>query len=285
MSLAIAHRLRALGLSVIPVPRPRPGARSHEPGDGKVPAIPWKEFQTRLPTSNELRVWFSAEPVNLAVVTGAISGVVVVDADSPDALRWCTRNLPYTPWQTQTARGFHLWYQHPGIPIRNRARVETRDGRRAIDVKGDGGFVIVAPSAHARLDADDRVVGIDGHYTDAGDWTAPRRDLPRFWSGWIARPTRPGVARPANPRPTGDVVERARRYLAAIPRPEIGHGSDNTTLYAACRLVRGFDLSATAAEALIWEWAGGRSGWTRAWVAEKVRHAQRYGTEPVGALR
>ena len=31
--------------------------------------------------------------------------------------------------------------------------------------------------------------------------------------------------------------------------------------------------------------AGGRLGWTREWVAEKVEHAERYGTEPVGALR
>lgn len=50
---------------------------------------------------------------------------------------------------------------------------------------------------------------------------------------------------------TGGVVERARRYLAAIPQPEIGSGSDTATLYAACRLVRGFGLSPDAAEALL----------------------------------
>jgi hypothetical protein len=81
------------------------------------------------------------------------------------------------------------------------------------------------------------------------------------------------------------VTERARRYLAAIPIPEIGHGSDHDTLYAACRLVRGFGLSAADAEALLWEWAGGRPGWTREWVAEKVTNAEQYGTEPLGALR
>ena len=53
------------------------------------------------------------------------------------------------------------------------------------------------------------------------------------------------------------------RYLAAIPRPEIGAGSDVATLYAACRLVRGFALTRADAEALLWEWAGGRPGWTR----------------------
>jgi hypothetical protein len=81
------------------------------------------------------------------------------------------------------------------------------------------------------------------------------------------------------------VVDRARRYLASIPRPEIGAGSDAATLYAACRLVRGFGLTEGDAGALLWEWAGGRPGWTHAWITRKVAHASRYGTEPIGALR
>ena len=61
-------------------------------------------------------------------------------------------------------------------------------------------------------------------------------------------------------------------------------GSDADTLYAACRLVRGFALSLVDAEDLLWEWAGGRPGWTREWVAQKVAHAERYGTEAIGSL-
>ena len=36
---------------------------------------------------------------------------------------------------------------------------------------------------------------------------------------------------------------------------------------------------------LLWAWAGGRPGWSRDWIAEKVQHAHKYVTEPVGALR
>ncbi|MGE3841736.1 MAG: bifunctional DNA primase/polymerase, partial [Vicinamibacterales bacterium] len=106
--------LTARGLSVIPIPRPgvSPGA------DGKVPAIAWKAFQTRRATEAELRRWFAYDQ-NVAIVTGAISGLVVVDADSPEAIAWIRRRLPYTPWQTKTARGFHLFYGHPGVPVRN----------------------------------------------------------------------------------------------------------------------------------------------------------------------
>jgi hypothetical protein len=267
-SLVVARQLLARGLSVIPVPRP------DEHHDGKVPAIPWKKYQEQLATDDDAVRWFIT-PMNIAVVTGAVSGVVVIDADDPAALRWCTKHLPYTPWQTETSRGFHLWYAHPAVPVANRARLETQDGRLAIDVRGDGGFVIAPGSVHAS----------GAEYREAGDWTVAREHLPRFWPGWLQRPTRSSVPRPQLPRPVGDLVARARRYLSAIPAPTIGCGSDANTLYAACRLVRGFGLTPAEAEALLWEWAGNRPGWTREWIAQKVANADRFGTEPIGALR
>ena len=78
MSLKIALSLWRRGLSVIPVPRPRAGVAPGRPGDGKVPVIAWREYQERLPTEDELREWFGGEPMNPAVVTGAVSGVVVI---------------------------------------------------------------------------------------------------------------------------------------------------------------------------------------------------------------
>jgi bifunctional DNA primase/polymerase-like protein len=274
-ALTRALELWRRGLSVIPVPRPRPGVPTGAPGDGKVPAILWREYQTRLPTETELADWFGGAPMNIAVITGAVSGVVVVDADSRDAMQWVARRLLYTPWQTQTARGYHLWYRHPGVRVPNRARLDTREGRLAIDVRGDGGYVIAPGSIHAS----------GAEYREAGDWTAPTARLPMFWPGWLERPRGPRSSPPPVRRPTGEAVERARSYLAAIPRPEIGKGSDNATLYAGCRLVRGFGLPASETEALLWEWAGGCPGWTRDWIARKVAHAERYGTEPIGAMR
>jgi hypothetical protein len=269
-TLEHALSLSRRGLSVIPVPSPD---ATH---DGKVPAIAWREFQARRPTEPELRAWFVGES-NLAVVCGSVSGVVVIDGDSPEAMRWLVRHLPYTPWQTQTRRGFHLWYRHPGVRVANRAKLSTPcDGHLAIDVRGDGGYVIAPGSAHA--------TGV--RYEYAGDWREPRQHLPIFDPAWIARPRPVTAAAPARPPSASDrpVIERARRYLASIPRPEIGHGSDAATLYAACRLVRGFGLAPADAEALLWEWAGGRPGWTARWIGQKVAHALRYGTEPIGAL-
>jgi hypothetical protein len=143
-----------------------------------------------------------------------------------------------------------------------------------LDCRGDGGYVIAPGSVHAS----------GAEYLEAGEWSAPRDRVPLFRPGWLARPQR-WTTPVKTTRPTGDAVARARAYLTAIPRPEIGCGSDAATIYAACRLVRGFEICAVDAEAMLWEWAGGRPGWTREWVGQKVAHAERYGTEPIGALR
>ena len=269
-SVELALGLRARGLSVIPVPRP--DARH----DGKKPSISWREYQDRLPTVDELTRWFATE-MNLAVITGRVSGVVVIDADSQAALAWVYRHLPFTPWQTKTARGYHLYYRHPGLPVGNRAHIKTGDGALALDVRGDGGYVIAPGSVHASGSV----------YEEAGDWSVLRARLPLFWSGWLKVPSRqtsPAQQKSRVARPRLDVVGRAQRYLVAITSPEIGAGSDVAVFSAACHLVRGFALDESTAIELLWEWAGGRPGWTREWIASKVASAIKNGREPVGGL-
>jgi hypothetical protein len=273
-ALERARALRQRGLSVFPIPLYT-----------KVPTLPWKAYQDRLATEDELLAWFSEKHgrvwgSNIGVVTGAISGVVVVDADTHAAVRHCVRRLPYTPWQTGTAHGFHLWFAHPGIPTPNRGTdLVTTGGPLPIHIRGDGGFVVAPGSLHPS----------GAEYREAGDWTVPRTALPRFWRNWLQPPTRPKTtgfnSNPQSNSRDGLLLERARRYLAAIPRPEIGHGSDTAVLSAACRLVRGFHLSPAESEALLWEWCGQRDGWTRDWVATKVANAERYGSEARGGLR
>jgi hypothetical protein len=278
--LSIALTLHARGFSLFPIPYPVPGTPKNRPGDGKTPAagLGWKQYQRWRASEAQLRTWFGGAPRNIAIITGAISGIDVVDADSPETLRRCTAHLPYTPWQVKTARGYHLYYRHPGVHVGNRARLDSRYGRLAIDVRGDGGYVIGPGSMHA-----------SGHvYAEAGD--ASSDQVPVFSLGWLERSTRglpiiTGVPCQVAPAYGAPVHERARRYLASIPLPEIGFGSDERTLYAAARLVRGFALDEASAINLLWEWAGARPGWTREWIAEKVRHAAKYGSEPIGALR
>jgi len=286
--LTIARRLTARGLVVIPVHRP--GLLS----DGKTPAIAWKRFQSQRPTFDDLVHWFAPAPMNLAIITGAISGVVVVDVDGDDGLAWANTQLPETPWRTATAKGVHLWYQHPAIPIPNRVRLPGDRGALPVDVRGDGGFVIGPGSLHAS--------GV--WYRARGDWTQPLETLPHFDPAWLpvvvthgpqppervtrdeGRRSRKLPAAGMDSSPQDKTLERARRYLAAIPPPEIGHGSDLQTYIAACHLVRGFALRPTDAVRLLAEWtgAGHRPGWDHEWIAQKVHSASKNGKELMGAL-
>lgn len=129
--------LLGIGLSVIPV---RPQL--------KTPILPWKVYQERYPTSEEIDKWSKRYgSCNWAVVTGTLSGVVVFDLDpgfEPERFdRYITTSGLLSPtWVTRTPRGYHIWFRHPRTRvIGNRAHIFP-----GVDIRGDGGYVIVPPS-------------------------------------------------------------------------------------------------------------------------------------------
>ena len=103
--LTSAH-VRALwyadrGIAVIPARK----------DDSKRPAIPWKEYQHRRPTSAELARWFLDEGYEeLLIMTGDVSAVAAIDCDTPEAFA-LVRELYPSAWSDQSARGGHLLYR------------------------------------------------------------------------------------------------------------------------------------------------------------------------------
>jgi hypothetical protein len=80
-------------------------------------------------------------------------------------------------------------------------------------------------------------------------------------------------------------LERARRYLAALPPAIAGAHGDLQTFRVCCRLVRGFALDDGEALALLQEWnARCLPPWTDRELEQKIVSAKRYGREPIGAL-
>lgn len=140
-SLSAAIRdYRARGWSVVPI----------APSEKK-PLVPWKEYQDRKPDDAEVAGWLEKWPkANLAVVTGAASGLVVLDIDPKHggeaqlaALERLYGALPKTVEAATGGGGRHIYFRHPGTTIHNKTGI--RDG---IDLRGDGGIVIVPPSIH-----------------------------------------------------------------------------------------------------------------------------------------
>jgi hypothetical protein len=122
--------------------------------------FPCRPFDKRPATANgckdattdfdTIREWWLREPrFNIAIATGAISGIWVIDVDGLDAeaeLRKLERahdELPATV-EVITARGRHIYFKTPKTPIRN----STSKIGQGIDVRGDGGYVLAPPSVH-----------------------------------------------------------------------------------------------------------------------------------------
>ena len=75
-TLDFAHQYRAIGWSIIPA-KPR----------DKLPVLKWTPYQSRLATDEEIASWFgNGHAYNIAIATGAISQLLVLDCDSDDAV-------------------------------------------------------------------------------------------------------------------------------------------------------------------------------------------------------
>ncbi len=118
-----------IDLSIIPV------------GKDKRPLVEWKEFQTRRATEEEIGQWWKQWPeANIGIVTGGISGIVVVDIEKDGK----TEGWPPTAMAKTGGGGFHFYYKHPGKLVPNATRV-----KELTDVRGDGGYVVAPPSMHS----------------------------------------------------------------------------------------------------------------------------------------
>src|SRR4029450_6266723 len=82
----------------------------------KKPLIAWEPYQTKRASEETLTQWFSSWPdANIAIVTGAVSGIVVVDGDDKAAARELKKMIPdLTPIpRSKTGHGWHFFFKHP----------------------------------------------------------------------------------------------------------------------------------------------------------------------------
>ena len=113
---------------------------------GKHSLIKWKEFQTRLPTEEEVEHWLKRWPfANIGIVTGAISGLVVLDVDGAEgAEAVAERHLPQTIISETGGGGWHYFFEYPeGSNIGSRTGLLNK-----VDIRADGGYVLAPPSNH-----------------------------------------------------------------------------------------------------------------------------------------
>lgn len=124
---------------------------------GKHPAVAWTTFQQRRASDAEILAWFNGQYADygVGIITGQISGFFAVDIDQGPGkeggqtianLQLIHDDLPYTIEAQTGGGGRHVLLRHPG-PGRYVPTAKNVLGP-GVDVRGDGGFIVAAPSFH-----------------------------------------------------------------------------------------------------------------------------------------
>ncbi|WP_161780299.1 bifunctional DNA primase/polymerase, partial [Deinococcus sp. RL] len=112
----------------------------------------WAALQHTRPTADQVRTWYAKSAgKGLAVVTGAVSGLVILDFDGPQGEQ--LRAELGLPAHARTGSGgAHVYFQHPGwrVPTLNsKAKREMGERWPGLDIRADGGYAVMPPSENA----------------------------------------------------------------------------------------------------------------------------------------
>lgn len=176
-----------------------------------------------------IAAWWRRWPdANVALRTGAGSGLVVIDVDPARggdaslAALTAAHGHPDTLTVATGGGGRHLYFTHPGSAVRNSAGVLGA----GLDVRGDGGYVLAPPSRH-----------VTGGTYRWDSWQAPA-PLPAWLHDLFQRPMPAPDARrpPALCAPGRDVDSAWARQALAGEVARVRHaepGRRNTDLNRA----------------------------------------------------
>lgn len=155
--------------------------------ESKEPSLKWEKFQKRLPNQEEVDEWARAGGATdsvdqVAVVTGKVSGIIVLDIDGAEAWDWLAeqgvtldQNTPIVCTNAEQ-RKYHYYYKHPGFRVPNRIKFLP-----GMDLRGDGGYVVAPPSRHP-----------DGHlyhWSPNGEPESNPTTIPQWLMPFVEDPT------------------------------------------------------------------------------------------------
>ncbi len=113
----------------------------------KTPHCPWKQYQDIRATAQEIKAWWDKWPeANVGIVTGTISGIVVVDIDTEDGYEAIQEYIP-DGMKVPTVKspgGWHLYFKAPTQSISNNTKKIP-----GCDFRGDGGYIVAPPSINS----------------------------------------------------------------------------------------------------------------------------------------
>ena len=122
---------------------------------GKAPQVGWKEFQTRLPTADEIQaMWTQFPAANVGVCMGPVSGIIGLDIDGEEGERLlneaCGEELPDTCEFTTPGGGRRLLFQTPpGVQMPGPTHRFGGAKHSGMSFLSHGSQTVMPPSRHA----------------------------------------------------------------------------------------------------------------------------------------
>jgi hypothetical protein len=187
---------------------------------------PWTEHGFNDASTDEatIHTWFELFPnANLAIATGAPSGLVVVDLDPKhggfdSALELAKKHgeFPPTPEVATGGGGRHLYFRHPGKPTKSTSS-KVAPG---VDIRADGGYIVAPPSKHAS--------GVVYEWTHSPDQVA-FAELPTWLLEHVLEPAKPRKSpSPARRHHGGLSPDHYTRYVFKHEIAELSRAVEGT---------------------------------------------------------
>lgn len=210
----------------------------------KIPIIPWKEYQSRLPTKEEVSSWFTRNPdANIGIITGKISNLVVFDLDSQDAIEYAENEGGFPDSvKVRTGKGYHVYMKYPGFEINN-----SVNKKLDIDIRADGGYVAAPGSIHGSGHMYDWENGLSIFEIDPADCTPWMTDYLKN----VAEDNAPSTSKnkpSAKKEPAKKTEVKGDEYLGIL-KNGCSEGNRN---HSATKLI-GHLLKTSISETELWE--------------------------------
>jgi len=120
--------------------------------------VKWEQYQKEQPTLKQIENWWGKWPkANIALVTGKISNLTVLDADTQEAKDLIESYLPETFLTpiVKSPKGWHYYFKHVA-EIPNKANLS-----KGLDARSEGGYIIAPPSQNGNGKQYQYLVGIN----------------------------------------------------------------------------------------------------------------------------
>jgi hypothetical protein len=121
----------------------------------KHPPMPWGHYvdSNTPPTEERVEELFTEYPdANVGIITGPLSGVVVVDCDTPEARDYAEEiGLTNTPVRVKTKKGWHFYFRYPeNGDVKSAVGANSNHvdwpGMKGLDLRGRKGIAVAPPT-------------------------------------------------------------------------------------------------------------------------------------------